>query len=223
MSVKVGDVVRTKDKYPVKGVVYETSEFSNTASINLFSGGTCLKSFENLEILTGFQAVKPGDIIVTPIGNCATVYNVTDKTFTSKYGIATELITQCIDTCESLGWTIKGQAPNPNTQTDNHLEQIIKDHNMEITWGSKSTWYLHSELSPKLIEQMYISGNTEIRKRQLWHDMTKEEVKAHLFEKVWMWDNMETSAHKTTLNGFRNSRYMADMTSWNHASLERPY
>jgi hypothetical protein len=169
MSVKVGDVERTKDKYPMKGEVREVD--LDTVTIDTFNGDRhCIKN-GFVEILTGFQAVKPGDIVITPRGSKYDVLEVIGGMFSCTYEGDVSVISYSIKAAEKNGWTIKSQAPA----------------------------------------------------KPQWHDMTKEEVKEHLFEEVWMWFNYPEKAKKQTIHGMRGCAYLSINESFPRASLERPY
>jgi hypothetical protein len=58
-----------------------------------------------------------------------------------------------------------------------------------------------------------------------WHDMTKEEVKEHLFEDVWTWNIEKEQAAIRELFGYWKGTacpYYAGCGSWRHASLTKP-
>jgi len=54
-------------------------------------------------------------------------------------------------------------------------------------------------------------------------DLTKEEVKEHLFEKVWMWDGMDPEQRE--LVGYKENKsypYRTEKNKFAHASLTKP-
>ena len=198
--MKIGDVVREKDsKYPGKGEIVYVDK--NGFIIDWFGPGKTAcsnKSKKDFEILTGLDALKPGDVVEKQSLDDRTILEVFSKSviYEDRWGT----VTVAIDILKNNNWKIKTDEPKEPTKTEKDLQFVKDNPGWEITWGSKLFWYRYKQLSEKQKEEILKSDKTEIRKRITY--ITEENFREHWGKKVWAFDGNKNLADCSRLLGY---------------------